>query len=368
MKKYTALKGWGRPHPPLQSEAPCTTISGLSCIHLLILGISVVALTPALSCSNLEPETAKEAEVQPRDTKSTLVSIATSPQDKAVIKTLDVLVFSTDRLHRLESYQRFETIDNERIHLASTAGEKLVFACANSPLNEEDWMKVNSTDALDRFCIELESESSEAPSMSGSFSMTAGEESGTRIELRRLTSEIILNSIRCDFRGKPYEGEPLKDARAYLINVNTRCCMFGNGTSAPDRFINVGVLNKDEISMFAEPELLMRELPSEIKEDPTYPDIRLVCCPYGGTEEGPGTPFTRLVIEGKIQGETYYWAATVNQEEDGNGIGRADRYIYNLLIRRKGSQDPDSPASIEEIGFTYSESRWEEKEPYTISF
>lgn len=366
MNKYTAYKGWGLPYPLLHSGATCTTISGQSCILRLILGISVVALTPALSCSttdNLQPSALMELNY---GTKAQELAVTSGPEHE-MIRTLDILIFGTDSLQRLESYQRFEAPAADRIFLATTAGDKQVFACANSRYEAEDWMKVNSVYGLEDFCVELESERRDFPTMSGACSISAGETSGGVLSMRRLTCEIVLNSIRCDFRGKPYEGEPMQDARIYLINVNAQSRIFDDSDGKPLKIVNVGSMNVADTDKFEEPDLIVQDLTARIGEEALFPGISLRCCPNHGTEESPGSPFTRLVIEGKVQGETYYWAVTVNRDE-GSGIESACRYIYDITIRRKGSRDPDSPASIEDIGFIYKETEWEEKEPYTVFF
>ena len=83
---------------------------------------------------------------------------------------------------------------------------------------------------------------------------------------------------------------------------------------------------------------------------------------------GPGTPFTRLVIEGKIQGETFYWPLDINKEDGGYGIGRNERYIYDITITRKGTKDPDSPVRKEDIDINFNVEKWNEKEGCEVIF
>lgn len=331
------------------------------------MGISVLALTPALSCSKTDPEQTQGTDEKDKVTKTFSLTIDTG-MGNVLIETLDILVFGTDSLQRLEAYQRFEGPLTEKIYLASTAGDKQVFACANSQYESGDWMKVHSVSGLYDFTYELESEKRDHPVMSGQASVSAGIDSCAVISLKRLTSEIMLNSINCDFRGKPYEGEKIMDGRIYLINVNTQGRIFNDSDKNPSKLANVGILNESDIFKFSEPALIMQDLPSEIGEERLFPDIHLCCCPNHGTEEGFGSPYTRLVIEGKVQGETYYWAETINRDGDENGITGSGKYVYNLTIRRKGSRDPDCPASITDTEFTFSEKEWEEQEPYIVSF
>ena len=369
MNRKTAYKGWERPYPLLRSEATCTTLSGLSCILLSISGISLMALLPALSCSRHPFDTNPEWDDSPPPVvEQHSIAIDTKGTDETSISTLDVLIFSNDSLKKFETYQRFNKIDKKGVIIASTSGEKMLFACANSKIAPEKWMKVRTADGLEEFHLELEKEMRNEPMLSGACKLHAGQDHSTTIELERLTCEVVLQSLSCDFTGKPYEGERLMNAKAYLINVNTQSPVFGKTDSAPTGMINVGTLNPDDLSRFSEPELVMQKLPVPIGIERIQTGIRLVCCPNTGEEEGPGSPFTRLVIEGDIQGETYYWAVTVNRGRNGHGIERADRYIYDVLIKRKGSRDPDSPASIEDINLLYEDTAWEEKNPYSVSF
>ena len=62
---------------------------------------------------------------------------------------------------------------------------------------------------------------------------------------------------------------------------------------------------------------------------------------------------------------TYYWPITINPEV---GIDRGCRYVFDLLIRRKGCTDPDiafDPLSIE---IDMKINPWIEKENYTVGF
>lgn len=368
MKGKTAYKGWEKPYPLLRSEA-CTTLSGLSCILLSISGISLLALLPALSCSRHPIETIPEWDESSLPVvERYCIAIDTKGADITSISTLDVLIFSNDSLKKLETYQRFNRIDNDGVLIASTSGEKMIFACANSKIDPESWMKVRTVEGLEEFHLQLEKEIRKEPMLSGTCKLHAGQDHSITIELERLTCEVVLQSLSCDFRGKPYEGEKLMNAKAYLINVNTHSPVFSMKDFAPTGMINIGTLNLKDLSGFSEPDLVMQKLPVSIGGERAQTEIEFICCPNTGKVEGPGSPYTRLVIEGDIQGETYYWAVTINRDRDGNGIEMGDRYIYDVQIKRRGSKDPDSPASIEVINLKYEDTEWEEKDIYSVSF
>jgi hypothetical protein len=85
-------------------------------------------------------------------------------------------------------------------------------------------------------------------------------------------------------------------------------------------------------------------------------------------DEGPGTPYTRLVLEGKIKGETYYWPVAINRTGDGLGIEANTRYVFDFTIRRKGVRDPDTELYINGSETMMEILQWKEKEEYSVAF
>jgi hypothetical protein len=97
----------------------------------------------------------------------------------------------------------------------------------------------------------------------------------------------------------------------------------------------------------------------------TDPGISLLCYPNPAIEESPGSPHTRLVIEGVIDSQVYYWPVTINK---GKGIGRGEHYIFDILIRRKGVADPDTPIDDAGVNIRLRIKPWTEKEGYSVGF
>ena len=84
----------------------------------------------------------------------------------------------------------------------------------------------------------------------------------------------------------------------------------------------MSMLNPDDIRHFMNPGLVVGKIADMIGMEPSRPEICFLCYPNCAEDEGPGTPFTRLVIEGQIDGDTYYWPIDINRQEDRKGIGR----------------------------------------------
>ena len=100
-----------------------------------------------------------------------------------------------------------------------------------------------------------------------------------------------------------------------------------------------------------------------------HPEIELSYC-----LEGEYT----VVIEGKIQDETWYWPIDINRDSgpgeegggpgEGVGIERNRRYIFDVTIRGKGTKDPDMPVTSMMAETILKVQTWKEKEEYYVGF
>ena len=145
--------------------------------------------------------------------------------------------------------------------------------------------------------------------------------------------------------------------------------LINDGIWNPERILNHGHLDEDDLTSLAQPSLLLQELDEDISENVMRPDVRLLCYPNNSSYESPGSPFTRLVIEGKIEGTTYYWPININRPPYGDGgIERNCRYEYDIVIRNKGNADPDTPVETDDISMNMKVTKWKEIEEYPVRF
>ncbi len=292
--------------------------------------------------------------------------------ETAEMRSMDIFVFRDDKLQRLDCYQRFDDMSLWNGTVVSGSGERILSAIVNSPYKREDWYSLTSRSKLRDIILNLEEERREYPFLSGEKRLTTVNyrlSDSKELGLKPFTSEIRLKSICCDFRGKAYEGKKLTDVKVYLTNVNSECRIIEDEEAPPRRIINSGGLNEDDVSKFSQPDLIVQEIEGEIGVRAFFPDIRLRCYQNNHPEETLGTPYTRLVIEGKISGQTYYWPITINRDTDEEpGIWRNRQYSYNLKITRKGSTDPETPVKPEDIIINQEIAEWKETAGYTVSF
>ncbi len=286
----------------------------------------------------------------------------------APVKCIDALVYNDDVMQRIDCYQRFDKTENETLLIGSCSGPKIIFLCANSQWTKDDWRESDSFNKLKRVKAELERESRQHPLMTAETYAEAGDIL-TDIRFTRLSSTIELRSISCDFSGKPYDGERITEAKAYLININGSCSIIPQDSYDIERIINHGELISEDLKSFRDSSLIINYL-GTIGPETLYPKTELICYPNTCDWEGAESQYTRLVIEGKISGETWYWPIDINRGS-GNpheGIERNMKYTYDITIHRKGTKDPNHPILQETAEVDFTAEKWTEQENYHIAF
>ena len=328
-------------------------------VHKLVLGTINLLLPTLFSCEG------KIDSISESDGSGVETAIMMTDDVKSDdVASIDIFAFDIEDAMHLDSYQHIDNLDTHNISLRSQSGMKHIFICANGQRSIYDWAGINSMESMDKIYAELRKERRDALCATAEGTITAGDGKIYKMELRKIASEIVLNSIRCDFTGKSYEGEILTDVCVYLTNVNAECRLTADGHIVPSGLINSGGLDIDDIESLAEPDMLYRKIDSPIGNRRIYVGTNLVCYPNTSTTEGPGTAFTRLVIEGKIGGETFWWPININREKGTNepGIHRNSRYIYDITITRKGTKDPDTVIETECADISMKISPWNEKD------
>ena len=337
-------------------------------LRLPVLGLSILLLCPVWhGCESLH---CKDGDFTAAETVP--VKMTVHSKDSMEGLSLDILIFGNDPLQFLECWQRVYVTDEGKATIASMNGEKTMMACSGMQgKGIEDWMWVSSLISLSDAWTDLEEERTDMPVMSGSCSFRAGTvaNESPHLSLRRVSSEIHLRSLRCDFKDRPYAGETLSDVHVYLTNVNASCRIWNDdGSSA--RIINQGQLVMQDVARFVDSSIIWQRIEGEIGSETVYTDIRLRCYPNSAQEEGPGSPFTRLVIQGVLDGKVWYWPIDINRgdETTQEGIGSNCIYTYDIVLTRKGSADPDTAIKAGTASIAMEVEKWEEKEYYTVAF
>lgn len=283
--------------------------------------------------------------------------------------TLDILTFENDRLKRLDSYKRTERFEGDTAYVESTSGNKIIFCCLAAGKDIYDWAQINSYSALNKIRFDLEDERRGSLTKTGEVRLTAGKKD-VQIELKPLVGAVCIERISCDFSGTPYAGSRMTDVCAYLTNVNGTFGINADEVNYPERIINHGMLKPGDMDALLEKDMIYSPVTDILTSKVIYPEICFLCYPNNADGSSIGNPCTRLVIEGKIDGHTYYWPIDINQsqENETRGIERNCRYSFDILIRKKGTSDPDIPIQINECEIKFKLKPWEEKKDYGIRF
>lgn len=314
-------------------------------------------IVPALFFSCINIESSASDETNNRD--MVVVKAQINALDK--VETLDAFIF--EESGKLDCYQRIVAPSSACV-IASGSGTKQLLLVANSNYKREYWVKIRSLDTMRETYFELENERLDSPIMTSLFHIRAGEK--TNIDLLPIRSEVRLNSLRCDFSNEVYCNEPLKDVRIYLTNVNATCSILPDKDSQSFRFINTSMLNTSHLNQFADQDMILHDLNIDIGNATTQIRRSLFCYANQPIEESIGSPMTKLVIEGKIGEDTYYYPIKINPQ--GGGIARGCRYCFDIILTRSGVTNPDGELNEEDIEIIMEVEEWTERDGYDVSF
>lgn len=328
--------------------------------------LTTLLLLPVLFSCHTVQEIGPEGEDVRLETKAAI----SCPLSSLVRSQLDIFTFDDSGTRHLDSYQHCEEFTGQEVNLRSGSGEKIVFVCSNSRRSRQEWSIVNSMEALDRIHVDIRKESRESLCMTGGTGMDAGSGNPVSIDMRTLASEVVLRSVSCDFTGRAYRDNAISDVRVYLTNVNARCSITADGDVMPTEIINAGCLDEEDIATMIEPQILVQDIPGGIRGKASDISLCFLCYPNASPKDTPGTPFTRLVIEGRIDGETWWWPIDINRDgtSEEQGIHRCRQYIYDIVITRKGSSDPDTVVDTDAVRLQMNIRPWKEKDEYQVSF
>ena len=281
------------------------------------------------------------------------------------VECLDVFFFRDDLLGRLDAYQRFEGPQPLELEAVSTRGPRRIVVLANSSEDRYTWAHFNSYEGLSALSTELRHERPQRPVMSGECLSESGE--AVSVTLTPLLAEIVLQTLSVDFHGTAYAHLPLEDIRIYLTNVNGRCSPFAQHVWYPQDILNEGGLRPADLSGMLAPEMLFQTLEGALNDGVAATFLRFYGYPNEASAEGYGTPFTRLVIEGKIGGETWYYPIDINRD-GGSGLQRGMSYHLDVTLTRKGVSDPDTPIGSEAARLTLSVLPWKAQPERLVTY
>lgn len=348
--------------------------TGRDSIKLLsaVLALSLLLfIIPAFGLTSCQSEAPEDSLLMYKD--SVTIKIRLKSPEKKKVRSLDIFFFNDDGLKRLDSYQRFQGSAEEILDLASRKGEKIIAALANCSADRFTWAGINSYESLKSVLKELKDENPETPAMSGSCRVTATDKGEISLELEALMAEIELNSLCFDFSSMPNGSVKITEVKAYITNVNASSPLLYEDSFSISSIINYGKDVPAEYENFLHPEIIFKNIADEIGSEIIFPKARFYCYQNESERTALGRPGTRLVIEAKINGEKYYYPIEINREGFGftggtPGIKRNKKYVYNIIISRFGTKDPDIPAKSETMNIDLKIQDWRDIKDEIISY
>lgn len=320
----------------------------------------LLAFSPAFfsACS-------KEKPFPDEDGETSLEIILKSPAATSSGLEVDLYVFNDDAMGMLDSHSRLHPVGNT-VSAASRKGSKRIVAVANSGEEALDWGSIYTFYNICTAICRLEKDNPHRPVLSGTAVYEAGSNKKFGIELEPVCSRIRLQSISCNFEGRPYQGKVLSDVKVYLINVCTAASLLPIiGGGCGQEYVNLGGWSDGDTSGGSLWKMLRFDIDGAVGEAKVMPGKTLYCYPnpiLGGVSQ----PVSKLVIEGRIDGHTYYYPIVIG--ESSGGILRGADYAIDVSITRLGADDPDSSLSPGTLTTGISVTPWVEKEEETIIF
>ena len=269
---------------------------------------------------------------------------------KASLQGLDLLFFQDGPLYRLDAYQHLDRVNGNRVNGTSSTAARKVVILSNYPTDTYPWTGIRSLGSLADLPFRLADEDPAAPMLYGESA--AGTMS--QVTLRPMLAKITLRSIACEFSERPYAGEKLQDVRAYLTYVSQECRPFAP-EEPPSSWLNAGRLDEAGTAALAHPETVLQSLAASLGGR-IYPSAGFYGYPNPSDGTEFGNPVTRLVIEGKLRGTTYYYPI------DLPGLEADVQYRMDVTLTRAGTTDPDIPAVAGSIRLESQVLDWDGRE------
>ena len=258
---------------------------------------------------------------------------------------LDIFVFRDGAVKSLDSYSKLYS-DGSQASVVSGRGDRIVAMIGGARLKADQIASVRCYEDLESLYVSLEDEVDDSPVLSGETVICAGKQGHWNIVLEPLMSMVEVLGLSVKLKGE-YAGKSLDNVQAYLTNVNGSCQPLRRDGFRPTEIINNGRLRDSDLERMSSPQLvrLGPKVSRQMGGETTYETFNLYCYPNDVVEESSGSPFTRLVIQGDIDGQTYYYPVPVNRPGFGYSSGKAGicrnvKYVMNIHITGPGSASP----------------------------
>lgn len=280
--------------------------------------------------------------------------VAGIPDTEAKVNNLQVFIF--DGAGKLVD-GGYGKIDNALgLALTCEPGERTIWALVNGSDCATSAVPGTFTlDALKDITVALEGQSADNFVMSGSVAAELSGSTAVSIDVNRYVSRVVIKKIVKDFAVPANQAKEFKIKSIYLENVQ------GENNVAMSAYQTAGGMwyNKMGYEASNSHTLIYDTLDAIVEDDYmsthsfyAMPNNALVSDDANGGAWSPR--ITRLVIEASLDGETMYYPINMNL-----GLERNKSYeIEELIITKKGSNDPDIPVTTDDIPISIAVKDW----------
>lgn len=271
-----------------------------------------------------------------------------SQSDDNYINNIAIFVFNSDANKTLETYKYVRITDQSALNsitFQTTTGNKNVYVVANCH-DSTQWNGIVRESQFLAKESNLKNEDLKDFAMSGNLTNAQISLSNSiNLTLKRVIAKVVVNSIKTDFAGTPYQGMVLSNVKLYITNAHKiRPYIEGNTTTNPF-IINALQLTTSSFSDCKISGIVYDQPSGTIGDTPYTVKHHFYMYENSISAETSSEKFTRLVVEATLNGVNYFYPVNINRVDFGgttnNGIKRNTVYNITLVIKRPGSSSPE---------------------------
>lgn len=280
----------------------------------------------------------------------------TAVADDNNINTLEVFIFRVNEGGAddgiIDAYKRFTAEEMKTMSgltIKTVTGKKMVYVVTNS--HKSDWSDGMTRSSFEQQMAYLQNEDVKNFIMIAGKEVTVHLESTISMTLSRMVSRVKLNSVNVSFAGTPYEGDALQNVKAYLTNVQAQKLLI-DGSGSNLKVLNSKKYVAEDMAGLTMQGMLYDELAESISGTTHSTPHYFYCYENNISEETETDRFTKLVIEGTLNGVTYYYPVPIKD------LKRNSCYSIDVKIYRPGSLDPEKAVEVGTLDLRLNIQTW----------
>lgn len=262
------------------------------------------------------------------------------------IKELLIYLFDSNT-DNIVNFRRITDPDSlVNIKIKTTIGSKKIYILANPHIGDGFGGIFNEYNYYNLQTSLLEEEPGFFTMSGKNMDFYASENSVVDISLERFVSKVVLNSLKTDFAGGPFNGMLLTDVKVYLINVVSKKLIHNGAETSPCTVINLGANAPAGYSGALIENMIYDSIPQDIGDIIYTTKHHFYAYSNTTATENSYIKYTKLVIEATLNETKYYYPIPVNKTGFGTsnngGILRNTVYLMDVIIKNAGSPTPGS--------------------------